>query len=157
MQYMDQSGLYAMEEVLQGLVQKGVTILFVNLLAHPRYLMEGIEIIPELVPEDQIFESFRLCMHWVQENNPIPEKLKNSTFVPGHSLIRGIPGKTVICMIDQLKKHIAEVQDFNTENPDAIEAFRIKYLGKKGLLNDFFKALKDTPKEEKRAFGRTGQ
>jgi SulP family sulfate permease len=70
---MDQSGLYAMEEVLQDLVQKGVTILFVGLLEQPRYLMEGIEIIPELVPEDQIFESFRLCMHWVQENNPIPK------------------------------------------------------------------------------------
>ena len=73
MQYMDQSGLYAMEEVLQGLVQKGVTILFVDLLEQPRYLMEGIDIIPELVPEDQIFESFKSCMHWIRENNPIPK------------------------------------------------------------------------------------
>lgn len=56
-------------------------------------------------------------------------------------------------MIDQLKKHIAEVQDFNSEDPEAIEAFRIKYLGKKGLLNDFFKELKNVPKEEKREFG----
>lgn len=73
MQYMDQSGLYAMEEVLQGLVQKGVTILFVNLLEQPRYLMEGIDIIPELVPEDQIFQSYKSCMHWIRENNPIPK------------------------------------------------------------------------------------
>ena len=50
-------------------------------------------------------------------------------------------------MIHQLKKHIAEVQDFDTEDAEAVEAFRIKYLGKKGLLNDFFKALKDIPKE----------
>ena len=56
-------------------------------------------------------------------------------------------------MIDELKKHIAEVQDFHTEDAGAVEAFRIKYLGKKGLLNDFFKALKDIPKEETRAFG----
>jgi SulP family sulfate permease len=73
MEYMDQSGLYAMEEVLQGLVQKGVTVLFVNLLEQPRYLMEGIDIIPELVPEDHIFGSFKSCMHWIRENNPIPK------------------------------------------------------------------------------------
>ena len=73
MQYMDQSGLYAMEEVLQGLVQKKVTILFVDLLEQPRYLMEGIDIIPELVPEDQIFESFKACMQWIRENNPVPK------------------------------------------------------------------------------------
>jgi len=56
-------------------------------------------------------------------------------------------------MIDELKKHIDEVKAFSSEDLKGIEAFRIKYLGKKGLLNDFFKALKDIPKEEKRDFG----
>jgi phenylalanyl-tRNA synthetase alpha chain len=56
-------------------------------------------------------------------------------------------------MIDELKKHIDEVKAFSAEDLKGIEAFRIKYLGKKGLLNDFFKALKDVPKEEKRDFG----
>ena len=56
-------------------------------------------------------------------------------------------------MIDQLKMHIEEVHAFTSEDPEAIEAFRVNYLGKKGLLNDFFRALKDIPKEEKREFG----
>ena len=56
-------------------------------------------------------------------------------------------------MIDELKKHIEEVRTFTSDDAQRIEAFRIKYLGKKGLLNDFFKALKDIPKEEKRDFG----
>ena len=56
-------------------------------------------------------------------------------------------------MIDDLKKHIEEVQAFTADDMQGIDAFRIKYLGKKGLLNDFFKALKDIPKEEKRDFG----
>lgn len=73
MQYMDQSGLYAMEEVLQVLVQKEVTILFVDLLDQPRYLMEGIDIIPELVPEEQIFNSFGECMGWIRKNIPVPK------------------------------------------------------------------------------------
>ncbi|MDM9631235.1 SulP family inorganic anion transporter [Robiginitalea aurantiaca] len=76
MQYMDQSGLYAMEEVLRGLAQKGVTILFVNLLEQPRYLMEGIDIIPELVPEAQIFDSFGACIRWIRKNIPVPNDEK---------------------------------------------------------------------------------
>jgi SulP family sulfate permease len=73
MQYMDQSGLYAMEEMLQGLIQRKVTILFTGLLEQPRYLMESIDIIPQLVPETQIFDSFGACMQWIRENNPIPK------------------------------------------------------------------------------------
>ena len=56
-------------------------------------------------------------------------------------------------MIDDLKKHIEEVKAFTADNLESIEAFRIKYLGKKGLLNDFFRELKNISKEEKRAFG----
>ena len=56
-------------------------------------------------------------------------------------------------MIDQLRKHIEDVKAFASDDAEAIEAFRIKYLGKKGLLNEFFRELKNIPKEEKRAFG----
>jgi phenylalanyl-tRNA synthetase alpha chain len=56
-------------------------------------------------------------------------------------------------MINDLKKHIEEVKAFTADNLETIEAFRIKYLGKKGLLNDFFRELKNIPKEEKRSFG----
>ena len=56
-------------------------------------------------------------------------------------------------MIEQLAKHIDEVNAFTADDPEAIEAFRIRYLGKKGLLNDYFKCLKDIPKDQKRDFG----
>ncbi|MGB0789394.1 MAG: phenylalanine--tRNA ligase subunit alpha, partial [Marinirhabdus sp.] len=36
---------------------------------------------------------------------------------------------------------------------DEIEVFRIKYLGKKGVLNDFFAAFKDVPHAEKKGYG----
>ncbi|WP_088339860.1 phenylalanine--tRNA ligase subunit alpha [Robiginitalea sediminis] len=58
-------------------------------------------------------------------------------------------------MIEELKKHLEEVTTFEADSAEALEAFRIKYLGKKGLLNTFFAALKDVPKEEKREFGQT--
>ncbi|MDC6353049.1 MULTISPECIES: SulP family inorganic anion transporter [unclassified Robiginitalea] len=70
MQYMDQSGLYAMEDVLQELQRKQVIPLFVDIQDQPRYMMSRIDIIPDLVPEEHIFESFRACVAWVRENIP---------------------------------------------------------------------------------------
>ena len=58
-------------------------------------------------------------------------------------------------MIDTLKEHIAKVEHFTADSKDAVEAFRIKYLGKKGLLNDFFAAFKNVPNEQKKEFGQT--
>jgi len=67
-QYMDQSGLYAMEDVLQELNKKNIETLFVGLLKQPLYMMERIDIIPDFIPESHIFESFNDCMDWVKEN-----------------------------------------------------------------------------------------
>ena len=58
-------------------------------------------------------------------------------------------------MIDTIKKHIAEVEDFTADSKEAIESFRIKYLGKKGLLNDFFAEFKNIPNTRKKEFGQT--
>ncbi|MEL6917778.1 MAG: phenylalanine--tRNA ligase subunit alpha [Bacteroidota bacterium] len=58
-------------------------------------------------------------------------------------------------MIDTIKEHISEVEKFSSTNVADIEAFRIKYLGKKGLLNDFFAAFKDVPNDQKKEFGQT--
>lgn len=58
-------------------------------------------------------------------------------------------------MIDTIKEHIAEVERFSADNMEAVEAFRIKYLGKKGLLNDFFAEFKNVPNAQKKEFGQT--
>ncbi len=68
MQYMDQSGLYAMEDMLQDLKTKNIDVLFVNLLEQPRYLMERIDIIPDFISEEHIFNSFTDCVKWIKEN-----------------------------------------------------------------------------------------
>ncbi len=65
MQYMDQSGLYAMEEMIMDLKQKNIKVLFVGLLDQPRYMMERIDIIPDLVPSNYIFEYFDACMAYL--------------------------------------------------------------------------------------------
>ncbi|MEM6894991.1 MAG: SulP family inorganic anion transporter [Bacteroidota bacterium] len=70
MQYMDQTGLYAMEDVLQDLKNNDVDVLFVEILEQPRYMMERIDIVPDLIPEEHIFPDFKTCLHWVQHNIP---------------------------------------------------------------------------------------
>ncbi len=56
-------------------------------------------------------------------------------------------------MIDQLKEHLEKVVAFDSKEEAQIEAFRIEYLGKKGVLTDLFAAFKSVPNEEKKAFG----
>ena len=48
----------------------------------------------------------------------------------------------------QLDAAIAEAKD-----PSAIEAIRVQYLGKKGLVTDLMKELKDVPNDQKKEFG----
>jgi len=57
-------------------------------------------------------------------------------------------------MLEQVKEHIEKVTSFTADSMDAIEAFRIEYLGKKGILNGFFAAFKEVPNEQKKDFGK---
>ncbi|GIZ15774.1 phenylalanine--tRNA ligase subunit alpha [Capnocytophaga catalasegens] len=56
-------------------------------------------------------------------------------------------------MIDKIKEHIAKVEAFTSAKKEEIEQFRIEYLGKKGVLNDFFAHFKSVPVQEKKMFG----
>ena len=56
-------------------------------------------------------------------------------------------------MTETIKAHIEEVKSFQTDNKEQLEAFRIKYLGSKGLLKDFFAEFKNVPNEQKKEFG----
>ncbi|MDT0620321.1 SulP family inorganic anion transporter [Croceitalea vernalis] len=68
MPYIDQSGLYAMEDVLHDLKSQNKTVLFVKVLDQPKYMMERIDIIPDLIPKEHIFEDFDTCLSWVLTN-----------------------------------------------------------------------------------------
>ncbi|RZJ72410.1 phenylalanine--tRNA ligase subunit alpha [Flavobacterium sp.] len=56
-------------------------------------------------------------------------------------------------MTDKIKEYIAEAREFHTDKKDQLEAFRIKFLGSKGLLKDFFAEFKNVPNEMKKEFG----
>ena len=56
-------------------------------------------------------------------------------------------------MIEKIHKLIEEAEAFSTQSLKELEEFRIKFLGKKGLLNDLFANFKEVPNEQKKDFG----
>lgn len=56
-------------------------------------------------------------------------------------------------MIDHIKKLIKEADEFSADSLSAVEDFRVKFLGKKGVLNDLFEEFKAVPNDEKKAYG----
>ncbi|MGC1515625.1 MAG: phenylalanine--tRNA ligase subunit alpha, partial [Maribacter sp.] len=58
-------------------------------------------------------------------------------------------------MIEQIKEKIAQVESFTADSLEAVETFRITYLGKKGILNDFFAEFKNVPNDQKKEFGQS--
>lgn len=66
--YIDQSGLYALEDVLLELEKNDIHVLIVDIQQHPLYLMQSIDIIPDLIPEEHIFNSFKECTSWIIKN-----------------------------------------------------------------------------------------
>ena len=56
-------------------------------------------------------------------------------------------------MLDKVKELIGEVNAFNATTIDEIETFRIKFLGKKGILNDLFVEFKNVAPDERKDFG----
>lgn len=58
-------------------------------------------------------------------------------------------------MIDKIQELIAEAEAFKAQTKEEVEAFRIKYLGKKGLLNQYFAEFKNVANDQKKEFGQT--
>ena len=66
--YIDQSGLFVLEDVLLELEKNEIHVLLVDIQNQPLYLMKSIDIVPDLIPETHIFNSFNDCTKWISEN-----------------------------------------------------------------------------------------
>ena len=56
-------------------------------------------------------------------------------------------------MIEKIGDYISEIEAFKAKTKEEVEDFRIKYLGKKGILNQYFAEFKNVPNEQKKEFG----
>ncbi len=60
--FVDQTGLYALEESILSLEQKGINVLFVGLQEQPEHMFRKISLIPDLISEDHLFATFELAI-----------------------------------------------------------------------------------------------
>ncbi len=65
--YIDQSGLYTLEDIIFDLDQKGIKTHIVRIQNQPKYLLKNIDIIPDLIPEEQVFSDFKSCVSYLAE------------------------------------------------------------------------------------------
>jgi SulP family sulfate permease len=53
---------------LVDLRKDNIDVLFVGLVNQPKLMMERIDIIPDLIPEENLFETFNECLSWIKDN-----------------------------------------------------------------------------------------
>ena len=56
-------------------------------------------------------------------------------------------------MLETVKELLQEVNSFNPKSEKEVDFFRLKFLGKKGKLNELFADFKSVPNESKKEFG----
>ncbi len=64
--FMDQSGLYAMEEAVKDLQARGVTVLMTIIQPQPLYMLTRMRVIPEVIPEEHTFKTFEECTAYLR-------------------------------------------------------------------------------------------
>ena len=69
MEYIDQSGLYALEDLLVDLSKQNKIIYFIHLPKQPRYMMERIGLLPKLVPVSNVFERLPDFLNHIKSQN----------------------------------------------------------------------------------------
>lgn len=61
--------------------------------------------------------------------------------------------KAMSAIFEEAEKVLAEIEAANPTTPEEVEAFRIHFLGSKGVLKSLFGEIRNVPNEEKKAFG----
>jgi len=64
--YVDQSGLYAMEDAIRDLQAQNITVVFTDLHGQPLDMFERFNLIPGLVEGELCFEDFKSCSVWLE-------------------------------------------------------------------------------------------
>ncbi|NJC27985.1 SulP family inorganic anion transporter [Neolewinella antarctica] len=65
--YIDQSGLYALEDAILDLQKRNVAVVFTGMNDQIRDMLERINLIPGLVDTEYVFKDFKTCRSWLSE------------------------------------------------------------------------------------------
>ena len=77
--YIDQSGIYAIEDAVIALKARGVIVLMTEIQEQPKDMLQNVGLIPCLIPEEHLFEDFISCIEALEagEVKPDPSKTKS--------------------------------------------------------------------------------
>ncbi len=64
--FIDQTGLYALEESILSLEQKGIDVLLTGLQEQPKDMLRKIKLIPDLISDEHMFKTFNDCVTWLK-------------------------------------------------------------------------------------------
>ena len=65
--FIDQSGLYALEEVIKEMQKTGITVILTMTQSQPLYLFKKNKFIPNIIPEKYLFDNIEDCAIWLKE------------------------------------------------------------------------------------------
>jgi SulP family sulfate permease len=65
--HIDQTGLYALEEVIMDLEKRGIATVMTGLKKQHMRMLRRINIIPGLIPEKYLFKTFDDCIEWLNQ------------------------------------------------------------------------------------------
>lgn len=65
--YMDQSGLYAMENAIRELQSKGITVLMTIVQPQPMYMLKKMNVVPDLLTKEHVFKTFEACTEFLKD------------------------------------------------------------------------------------------
>ena len=72
--FMDQSGLYAMRTAIEDLQQRGATVLMTIIQPQPMYMLTKMNVIPGIVPKEHTFPTFEACTEFLRQQVGDSEK-----------------------------------------------------------------------------------
>ena len=65
--HIDQTGLYALEEVILSLQKRNIAVVITGLQTQPRIMLQRINLVPSLVPENYLFDNIENCIQWLEK------------------------------------------------------------------------------------------
>ena len=121
--YMDQSGMYTLKESVQRLVDKKINVVLSELSENSYSLLEGIDVIPEMVDDKHVFSSVEGAVMWLNEPGHLEDNFAddNELYIPSAYTPNGdgINDEWQLRNIDQYPNCIVTIK-----NREGLEIFR---------------------------------
>ena len=78
--YIDQSGLYAIEDAIMALQDKKILVLITEIQEQPADMLRGVGLIPEMIPEQRLYVNLASAINALKTGEAFKEVPKKDTF-----------------------------------------------------------------------------